>query len=426
MLAYAIRSRALLVKVFDDVDMQVNRQDHAQLEKLVRDVQSRTDIKLKDREGLFIISYSDKDPRVARDFVNNLVRRYIEENITSKREESYGASKFLGEQLAIMKLKLEESEAKVNNYKRENSALLGQSDGLAVAEISDAQQKLDDIAMKRRQLELQQNQAMRNDPLTARLSALQNKHQELSLIYTDKHPEVEETTNEIAAIKEEQRSGSSRAAVVAASSPEVRKIGMELTNLRVAENSQRRFIGARQYHLKNVPAVKAGLDELERERNSQRNLYEQLSARLGQSEVSRQMEVQDKTTTFRVVDPAILPVKPISPQRIRMILLGIVGALIASFGLLVLLDYHDKSVRNIESLKSLGIQILAVVPTIANPEQLLAAKKRDRQFFAIAGICFVMILATVPVELTRYLSLDIAQSLGIKEILVQAHNMLPK
>lgn len=424
-LAYAIRSRALLLKVFDDLHMYSNKQDTAQVEKLVRDVQSRTDIKLKDREGLFIISYSDKDPRVARDFVNTLVRRYIDENITSKREESDGATKFLGEQIATMKLKLEEYETRVNNYKRENSALLAQSDGLAAAEISDAQQKLDDLSMRRRQLEQQQAQAMKNDPLTSRLSALQKRQQELSLIYTDKHPEVEETTNEIAAIKDQQRSGSSRAAAVAASSPEVRKIGMELNSLREAESSQRRLIGARHYQLKSIPAVKAGLDELERERNSQRNLYEQLVVRHGQSEVSKQMEVQDKTTTFRVVDPAILPVKPISPQRIRIILLGIVGALVASFGLLVLLDHHDKSVRNIESLKSLGIQILAVVPTIENPDHLLAIKKRDKLFFAVAGACFLVILATVPLELTRYLSLNILNSFGITQPAVQAKNTTP-
>lgn len=425
-LAYAIRSRSLLLKVFNDLDMSTNKQSTAQLEKMVRDVQARTDIKLKDREGLFIISYSDKDPRIARDFVNTLVRRYIEENITSKREESYGATKFLAEQIAAIKLKLEESEAKVNSYKRENSGLLGQNEGMAAAEISDAQQKLDGIAIKRNQLEQAQRQAMKFDPLKSKLASLQKKQQELSLVYTDNHPEIIGVNNEIAAIKEQQQAGPPPVAYAASTSPEVEKIGLELNGLRDAENSQRRFIASRHYLLKSIPAAKAGLDELERERNSQRNLYEQLVARYGQSEVSKQMEVQDKSTTFRVVDPAILPTKPISPQRVKIILFGIIGGLVVSFGFLVLLDHHDKSVRNIQSLKTLGIQILAVVPTIQNPVELEAIHKRDRLFYAAAGVCFLVIVATVPIELIRYLSIDIFSPAGIKQSFVQLKTMALK
>lgn len=417
-LAYAIRSRALLLKVFDDLDMNVNKQSTAQLEKLVRDVQARTDIKLKDREGLFIISYSDKDPRVARDFVNTLVRRYIEENITSKREESYGATKFLGEQIAGIKAKLDEAEEKVNAFKRANNGLFGQSEGMALAEISDAQQKLDALSVKRRQLEQMQGQAMKHDPLKARMAMLQKKQQELSLIYTEKHPEILEVQNEIAAIREQQQSGSAQVAMTASNLPEVEKIALELNSLRDAENSQRRFIASRQYLLKSIPSARAGLDELERERNSQRFLYEQLSARYGQSEVSKQMEVQDKSTTFRVVDPAILPTKPIAPQRIRIIIFGIIGGLLVSFGTLVLLDHYDKSVRNIQALKSLGVQILAVVPTIPDPAELEAAQKRDKWFYAAAGACFLMIVATVPIELVRYLSIDIFSPSGIRQRIV--------
>lgn len=421
-LAYAIRSRALLLKVFDDLDMGANKQNTAQLEKMVRDVQSRTDIKLKDREGLFIISYSDKDPRVARDFVNTLVRRYIEENIASKREESYGATKFLAEQIAALKTRLEESEARVNDYKKANSGLLGQSDGMALAEISDARQKLEEIAVKRRQVEQLQGQAMKYDPLKTKLAMLQKRQQELSLIYTEKHPEIMEVQNEIAAIREHQQAGSSPVTAVASTSPEVEKIAFELNGLRDAENSQRRFIASREYLLKSIPAAKAGLDEIERERNSQRNLYEQLVARYGQSEVSKQMEVQDKATTFRIVDPAILPTKPISPKRVKIILFGIIGGLIASFGLLVLLDHHDKSIRNIQTLKSLGVQVLAVVPTIPDPAELVALQKRDKWFYATAGVCFLVITATVPIELIRYLSIDILSPSGIKQSLVKLTN----
>lgn len=413
-LAYTLKSRNLLLKVFNDLGMDFSKQSSSQQEKMVGDFQRRTDIKLKDREGLFIVTFSDRDPRFARDFVNALVRRYVEENIASKRKESYEATNFLGEQIITIKAKLDEVESRTNSYKRDKSILLAQDEGAVLAEISEAQHKINELEMRRRNLENMQSLAKKNDPLNARLAGLQKKQQELGLVYTDNHPEIVEIKNEIASIKGEMRSGSAGGERAAVPSPEVEKISMELNVLRDAERNQRRFMASKQSLLRSIPAARTGLEELERERNSQKYLYEQLMARYGQSEVSKQMEVQDKATTFRIVDPAIIPPKPFSPQRIKIILLGIVGGLVASFCFLLLLEHLDKSVRNVESLRSLGVQILAVVPTIENPAEQEAARKRDYWFYGAAATCFMLILATVPIELMRNLSVDVFSKAEIK------------
>ena len=73
--------------------------------------------------------------------------------------------------------------------------------------------------------------------------------------------------------------------------------------------------------LRNFPEDKKALNDLERERAMQASIYEQLLQRVGVSEVSKQMEVADKATTFRIVDPAILPTKPVGTKRILLMLL---------------------------------------------------------------------------------------------------------
>lgn len=413
-LAYTMKSRSLLLRVFNDLGLDFNTLSSGQQEKMLQNFQERTVIRFKDKEGLFIISFSDKDPRIARDYVNTLVRRYIEENISSKREESNGATKWLGDQLTTVKAKLEEAEAVANNFKKERGSMLAQSEGAVLAEIGDAQQRLDEIIIKRRQLEGMLSLVKKSDPLKSKLALLQKKQQELGYVYTDNHPEVVEINNEIASVNAQLLSGSARSDLLDGSSMELEKIKMELNSLRDSEKNQRRFLALKQSLLRSIPAARAGLDELERERNSHKYLYEQLVARYGQSEVAKQMEVQDKTTTFRIVDPAIIPTRPFSPQRVKMILLGVVGGLAVSFGFLVLLDRLDKSVRNVESLKSLGVQVLAVVPTIENAQELQALRKRDYWFYGIAATCFLLILATVPLELMRYLSVDIFNSAEMK------------
>ncbi len=422
-LAYAIKSRSLLLKVFNDLDLNAGKQSDAQLENMIKEFQDRTDIKLKDKEGLFMISFVDKDPRLARDYVNALVRRYIEENLSSKRQDSYDATKFLGEQISTVKQKFEEAEAKLNSFKREKSALLGQSEEMVVREIGDAQQRIDDVTIKRRQLESLLNLTKKNDPLKARLSALQKKQEEMRLVYTDNYPEIMALNSEIAAIREQMQAGRSNVDLSTFPSLEQEKITMELNSLREVEMNQRRIIASKQILLRSIPAVRTSYDELERERNTQKNLYEQLMGRYGQSEVSKQMEVQDKSTTFRIVDPAVMPVKPINSPRLVRILVGILGGLVCSFGLLVLRDYLDRSVRSVESLKALGVEVLAVVPKIEDTLALQTVRKKDYWFYGLSGTYFMLILATIPLMFMGDVSINLFNYAGIKENLVRLSNL---
>lgn len=422
-LAYAIKSRSMLLKVFNDLDMNAGKLNDAQVENMIKHFQERTDIKLKDREGLFMISFVDKDPRLARDYVNTLVRRYIEENLSSKRQDSYNATKFLGEQITTVKQKFDETEARLNTFKREKGGLLGQSEEMVLRDIGDAQQRIDDVMIKRRQLEGMLNLSKKSDPLKAKLVALQKKQEEMRLVYTDNYPEIMAVTNEIAAIKEQIQAGRATLDLAAFPSFEQEKIVMELNSLREIERNQRRFIASKQGLLRSIPAVKTAYDELERERMTQKNLYEQLMSRYGQSEVSKQMEVQDKSTTFRIVDPAVMPIKPINSPRYIRILIGILGGLVCSFGLLVLRDYLDRSVRSVESLKSLGTHVLAIVPKIENSVELQAVRTKDYWFYGLSGTYFLLVLATIPIGITQDISIDLFSASVIKENLMRLSNL---
>ena len=120
-LTYALNSRTLIAKVIDELDMK--KGGEAEQETLIKNLQENTQIKIKDKEGLFIISFQNSNPKLARDYVNALVRRYIDENTSSKREESYGATQFLSEQLSTFKEKLQKSEEVANKYKRGSGSI---------------------------------------------------------------------------------------------------------------------------------------------------------------------------------------------------------------------------------------------------------------------------------------------------------------
>jgi len=403
-LTYAITSRTLLTRVIDGMDLNLGKSEKDS-EALIKNLQLNTKVKVKDK-NLFTISFTDSNPKVARDFVNTLVRLYIEDNTSSKRGESYNATQFLTEQIGTFNEKLQKAESEVNAYKRDKGGVIALDEGKLFQEIGVAQQKLYDLELRRRQLEgMRQVTRKTNDPLESKLAALQRRLSELRVQYTDSYPEVITVKGEIETAKEQLKSRSS-ADYQALDPQELAKIESEISASKVTEEGPRRYIATNKNVLQSIPAAKAGLERLELEKQNQKKIYDQLFARQGQSEVSKQMEVQDKSTTFRVVDPAVLPVKPTSPNRLRIMLLGIFGSLAASFGLLVLLDQMDSSLKEVDGAKELGLPLLAVIPRMVEPVVVARQRQRFWRLSAASAVYFLAMLVFPAMELLELPYMD--------------------
>jgi succinoglycan biosynthesis transport protein ExoP len=392
------KSRKLITKVIDDLDLNLKKQNDTLLETTIESLRNRTNFQLNEREGLITISFTDKNPRLTRDYVNALIRRFIEDNLSFKREESYGATSFLSDQASSIKEKLDKAEAEISRVRSQSGAALSAEPAAIQPEINAGQQRLDGLILRRSQLEALRNQLSKNDPSRDRIVALQKRLEELRVEYTDNYPEVVKIKADIEAAQKEigRRSVGSSAAV--RDTQELERVDAELKAVRISEENVRAQLSNSRGLLRANPGAKSELEKLERERNSYRVMYDQLIARQGQAEVSKQMEVQDKTTTFRIVETAILPVVPISPNRVRIILMGIAAGIAGGFGLLMVIDYFDKSVKNVDTLKALGIKVLAVIPKISDPQEIEKERRKDLGLYLAAGAYFSMIVAVLALE----------------------------
>ena len=392
-LTYEITSRTLLTKVMDNLDMSIGKNE-SETEELIKSLQRSTKVKVKDR-NLFTISFSHTNPKIARDYVNTLVRLYIEANISSKRGESYDATKFLSEQIQTFNTKLEKAESEVNAYKRDKGGIISIDEGKLFEEINVAQQKLYDLELRRRQLEgMRQITKKASDPMQANLNALYKRLDELLVEYTESYPEVVRVKADIETVKSQmaERKAQHRLPL---DPQELAKIDSEISAIKISESGLRRYIATNRNLLQTIPSAKAGLEKLELEKKNQKNIYDQLFARHGQSEVSKQMEVQDKSTTFRVVDPAVLPTKPSSPNRLKLMLMGMAAGVLGSFALLFLLDQLDGSVKDQEFVKEFGMPILAVIPRLHDPLLNARQMKRSRLILG-ASLCYFLLLLCFP------------------------------
>ncbi len=322
-LSTIMTSRTLVLKVISDLGVDIQRMTEAQVEGLIKSTQAQTLIKIQFAPSrnvdFFTVSFQNRDPRFARDYVNNLVGKYIETSIGSKREDSFGANKFLLDQIDLYKEKVGKLEVEISTLKKDKNIILYGS-----------------------------------------FLELQKRHDDLLVQYTEDHPEVIKLQSAIEALKAKYTI-----------SPE---------------------------KLAHAATVVNRLTGIERELESTKKIYDQLTAAYGKSEVSTQAELQDKAGTFKIVDPAVLPITPVSPNRIKIILLGIIGGIAGAAGLIVLLDAFDNSIKNVDTIKSLGIPVLAVIPHIQDPRALIKLRRKDIFFYMLSGLYIVLLGAVIVLE----------------------------
>jgi uncharacterized protein involved in exopolysaccharide biosynthesis len=83
--------------------------------------------------------------------------------------------------------------------------------------------------------------------------------------------------------------------------------------------------------LGRMPKEQEEWSKLQRDRNVYQKIYDDLLQKLENARVSRNLELADKSTTYRVVDPPLLPRIPIKPNRVVLIMAGLVLGIGAGF-----------------------------------------------------------------------------------------------
>jgi polysaccharide chain length determinant protein (PEP-CTERM system associated) len=327
------------------------------------------------------------------------VRHYIEQETASKRSESYDATNFLGEQIAIFKEKVAQTESEVSQYKNEKSAVVNLDSGQLFREINLAQQKLFDLQLRRKQLEEEKSFVKSaTDPARQKLRVLQKHLEELRVQYTDNYPEILNVKAQIETLEKETIYQRVPGSPAADTPPDIWKIEAEVKAIKENEASIQNHIAENRRLLSSIPSSKYALEKLEAAKATQKNMQDLLSTRNNQAELSKQMGIQDKGTSYKIVDPAVTPVSPVSPNRRKLLMMSIAVGLGGAAALVFLLDQMDNSVKLVDSLKPLGLPILAVIPFIKSEDEIRAAQTRNFRIYVASGACFSLIVGIFLME----------------------------
>jgi succinoglycan biosynthesis transport protein ExoP len=431
-----ITSRSIVERVIKTLGLDKDLKTPSQDDELATGIQKSLAVTMRstgEREpDLFTVSYRGSDPKVVQNVVETLVKEFIEDSVRFQRSDAVGAYDFIEAQLNEYKRKLEMSDRSIREFRERNPSMIPQNETTILGRIEnfqtariDGQIRLKELQRKKESLEKQLSGekeltvafVSREGSPEARLNYLNNQLMLLMTKYTDNYPEVIKVKSEMEELKAqiaqastaEKNLSANAGAETRAMNPVYRQIKEEMqkTETEIESLSARMDELARQQDvgrkvLGRMPREQEEWSRLQRDRNVYQRVYDDLLQKLENARVSKNLELADKSTTYRVVDPPLLPRIPVKPNRIILIIAGLAIGIAAGVGVAVGLDYYDYSFKDEDALREgLNLPVLAAVPSVVTEADVLAEAMLDKKVFT-ASVAYLSLIGLVLVSEILY------------------------
>jgi polysaccharide chain length determinant protein (PEP-CTERM system associated) len=371
-------------------------------------------LKPLDESTAFSIHYDNPQPMLAATVAGKLVDLYLTYNRRTRTEEATAAYEFLQSQAKELEASMVEQEQKLARFKATygNSLPDRQQHNLLQIDrvqhdLEQTQQELLRAEEKESDLQLQLNNL--SPSMTAavsdwrtQLAKLRSDLAEAELKYTPAHPEVKRLKRAIAEMTA-KGTGSLRPGTQAPDNPDYLAVQSQLRAaqrsvhmLQSDEGRQRRDIAKYEAGLSTEPNVEREYTQLQRDYENARARYEDLQAKMKNAALARTMEQEARGEKFTLLQAPTPPRQLYSPNRLGIILLGVVLGFGIAFGFVTAIDAADPTVRGTADLQEItGMMAIGAVPTLLNPKDLRRRKLRWGSAVAIFAVASVVVAMTV-------------------------------
>lgn len=252
--------------------------------------------------------------------------------------------------------------------------------------------------------------------LEASLSFARGELAESRKRYGDVHPTVQRLERQVAALDKalaKQRQPDDNTTVTqSADNPayiqlqaQLQAVEAEITSL----EQKKTDLDAKMHDIDNrvavAPLVEEKYRKLTRDYDGAWVKYKELKAKQMQAKLAQSLETERKGERFTLIDPPLLPEKPTSPNRLAIMLLGVVFSLAGGVGTVAVRDNLDSTVRGPKVVASLtNMMPLAGIPFIETNEDV---RRRVRRRWIIGGTAALVMCSAILIEHLFFVPLDV-------------------
>lgn len=358
----------------DAADAQLSEiEAQKQRERVVDTVRERLEIRRVGLTYVMGVSFTSPNPEKAARIANAFAENYLLEQLQAKFEATRQANAWLNSRLAEIRTEVIEAETAVEQYRNANNLLSASGATLTEQEISTyntqlatvrAQQAEDEARLATARQQLARGSTGEDvgealgstvvQQLRARRAEVSGRVADLSSRYGPRHPDMVRVERELADIDAQIQA----------------EIGRIVSNLEARVQVSRQRTASMQGSLAGARGTLAAnnnasvrLNELQRNAESSRTLYQGLLDRFKETTSQEGLEESDA----RIVSRAIIPTAPSSPNVPLNLALGLILAVAAGAGAVVLSEMLDAGMSTGEDVETkLGLPHIGSVPLVSS------------------------------------------------------------
>jgi succinoglycan biosynthesis transport protein ExoP len=285
-----------------------------------------------------------------------------------------------------------------------------------------------DVVSRKREIEALEKETGITETSTekrARLDALRKELVIAEKTYTDEHPDVKSLKRQIAALEEELRNPAAVPAPKSAPSTPDNPAYITLQSQLEATNSDIKSyktqlvklkdkVDEYEQRLQQTPQVEREYRGLLRDLDNSTKRYQEIKDKQMSAEIAQSMEKERKGEKFSLIDPPILPEKPVSPNRPAIIFLSLALTLGAGVGSAAMAENMDSTVRGAKGVIAiLNMAPLVVIPYLASSADI--SRRKRRQWLIITGIIAGIVVILLLINFL-YSPLDVLWFRGMRKM----------
>jgi polysaccharide chain length determinant protein (PEP-CTERM system associated) len=396
-------SSSRMQPVIDKFNLFPERRGKVPMEVLVGDLQKSVEVELlqpmagainRQPPG-FKVGVTYDNPRTAQEICQEITSMFMEQNAKRRMEQATDTTEFLSEQVTRAKAEMDQQDARLADFKRkylgslpeEEQANLQMLTGLntqleaATQSLNRAQQDkaFNETLLTQQEANFKLSQTGMQNPDTQdkQLVALQDQLTLLLNRYTPEHPDVIKLQSQIEDLKKRMAeeptvTAASQSHVKVHEPPQLQQLRakvredevsiVDLGRRQIQVQDQIRLIQGR---VQSSPMVEEQFKELTRNSQAATDFYNELMKKRANSAMATDLEHEQQSETFRVLDAPSFPSSPSFP-KVTMFLGGGFGAgLVLSLVILYVLASLDKAMyTELDVEKALKLPVLTSLPSI--------------------------------------------------------------
>jgi capsular exopolysaccharide synthesis family protein len=316
---------------------------------------------------MLVISFSHTDPVTAATVANAISRVFINYSFENKTEKYRDASEWLTRSTRELEAKVQQAEQELASYSRYHNIFSTDGKetltGEKLSRLHDQATRAETDRILKESL-YQEVKAGRvaqlpdafSDPkisaLETKLGELTVQASDLDVKYGPKNQRVVEVKQQIASVQSQIEDG--RKNLEDKLKADYERAARDEQSLKAAlERAKGEAVE------QNQAAIQ--LNILRQKVSTAKELYTGFLQKTSQAKI----ESAEQHNNLRLVDPAMVPLAPIAPNRLRTIIIGLLVSVLVGAVLALFLEYLDNTVNSVGDVaRCAGLPALSVIPSI--------------------------------------------------------------